>query len=45
MNLRTKLSVEAFEAREVPAIIADPLGDILPTYTGGVLPGMDVVAH
>ncbi len=27
------------------APFSDPRGDILPTYTGGVLPGMDVVAH
>ena len=27
------------------APISDPRGDILPTYTGEVLPGMDVVAH
>lgn len=45
MNLQTKLVVEALESREVPALIADPVGDVLPTYTGGVLPGMDVVAH
>jgi hypothetical protein len=45
MNLRTKLAVEAFESRDVPAVITDPVGDILPTYAGGVLPGMDVVAH
>ena len=25
--------------------IADPVGDILPTYTGAQLPGMDVIAH
>lgn len=40
-----RLQVEALEDRSVPAIIADPVGDILPSYTGGVLPGMDVVAH
>src|SRR5688500_11895081 len=27
------------------APIPDPRGDVLPTYTGAVLPGMDVVAH
>ena len=26
-------------------LILDPAGDILPTYTGVVLPGMDVMAH
>ncbi|MEJ7639526.1 MAG: hypothetical protein WKF75_16510 [Singulisphaera sp.] len=26
-------------------LIFDPVGDILPTYTGTVLPGMDVTAH
>src|SRR5688572_9119976 len=25
--------------------IADPVGDILPTYTGAPLPGMDVIGH
>src|SRR6187431_151214 len=40
-----RLQVEALEDRSVPAIIADPVGDIMPTYAGGVLPGMDVVAH
>jgi hypothetical protein len=39
------LQVEALEDRSVPAIISDPVGDILPTYTGVPLPGMDVVAH
>ena len=27
------------------ALIFDPAGDILPTYTGALLPGMDVLAH
>ena len=40
-----RLQVEALEDRSVPAIIADPVGDVMPTYAGGVLPGMDVVAH
>jgi hypothetical protein len=39
------LQIEALEDRSVPAAIADPVGDFLPTYTGAQLPGMDVVAH
>jgi hypothetical protein len=45
MNRRAQLTVSPLEAREVPALITDPVGDIMPTYAGGVLPGMDVVAH
>src|SRR5262249_25978306 len=40
-----RLNVEHLEDRAIPALIFDPVGDIMPTYTGGVLPGMDVVAH
>ena len=40
-----RLQVEALEDRSVPAVISDPVGDFLPTYTGAQLPGMDVVAH
>jgi hypothetical protein len=40
-----RLDVEPLEDRAVPALIFDPVGDILPSYAGGVLPGMDVVAH
>ena len=32
-------------SRRAGGLIADPTGDILPTYTGVQLPGMDVVAH
>jgi hypothetical protein len=39
------LRLEALEDRSVPALIADPVGDFLPGYTGAHLPGMDVVAH
>jgi hypothetical protein len=41
----TRLQVEALEDRAVPALITDPLGDFLPTYTGAQAPGLDVVAH
>jgi len=37
--------IEGLEDRAVPALVFDPVGDILPSYAGGVLPGMDVVAH
>jgi hypothetical protein len=37
--------VEALEDRAVPAVIADPAGDLLSTYTGTQDPGLDVVAH
>jgi hypothetical protein len=37
--------VEALEGRAVPAVIADPAGDLLSTYTGKQDPGLDVVAH
>jgi hypothetical protein len=40
-----RLQVEALEDRSVPAAISDPVGDILPTYTGPHDPGLDVVAH
>jgi hypothetical protein len=40
-----RLQVEALEDRSVPALIADPVGDFLPTYTGVQAPGLDVVAH
>jgi hypothetical protein len=40
-----RLRVEILEDRSVPAVLSDPVGDILPTYTGVPLPGMDVVAH
>jgi hypothetical protein len=40
-----RLYAEALEDRSVPALISDPVGDFLPTYTGAYLPGMDVVAH
>lgn len=40
-----RLQVEALEDRSVPALIADPIGDFLPTYTGAQVPGLDVVAH
>jgi hypothetical protein len=40
-----RLQVEALEDRSVPAVIADPVGDFLPTYTGVQAPGLDVVAH
>jgi methionine-rich copper-binding protein CopC len=42
---RIRLQVEALEDRSVPALIADPVGDFLPTYTGVPAPGLDVVAH
>ena len=41
----SRLQVEALEDRSVPAAFSDPVGDILPTYTGVPLPGMDVIAH
>ena len=40
-----RLQVEALEDRSVPAVIADPVGDFLPTYVGVQAPGLDVVAH
>jgi hypothetical protein len=40
-----RLQVEALEDRSVPALIADPVGDFLPTYVGVQAPGLDVVAH
>jgi hypothetical protein len=40
-----RLRVEALEGRAVPAVIADPAGDLLSTYTGTQDPGLDVVAH
>jgi hypothetical protein len=40
-----RLNIEPLEDRAVPALIIDPAGDVLPSYAGGVLPGMDVVAH
>jgi hypothetical protein len=40
-----RLRLEALEDRAVPALISDPVGDILPTYTGVQDPGLDVVAH
>jgi hypothetical protein len=40
-----RLQVEALEDRSVPAAIADPVGDFLPTYTGPQDPGLDVTAH
>jgi hypothetical protein len=40
-----RLQVEVLEDRTVPALIADPVGDFLPTYTGVQAPGLDVVAH
>jgi hypothetical protein len=42
-----RLRVEALEDRSVPSadLIADPVGDFLPTYTGPHDPGLDVVAH
>jgi hypothetical protein len=33
------------EDRSVPALIADPAGDILPTFAGTPYPGFDVLAH
>ena len=43
----SRLHVEALEDRSVPAatLFTDPVGDILPSYTGPQLPGLDVVAH
>jgi len=41
----SRLQVEALDDRAVPAAIADPVGDFLPTYTGVQDPGLDVVAH
>jgi hypothetical protein len=40
-----RLQVEALEDRSVPALISDPVGDFLPSYTGPQLPGLDVTAH
>jgi hypothetical protein len=40
-----RLRVEALEGRAVPAVIADPAGDFLSTYTGTQDPGLDVFAH
>jgi hypothetical protein len=40
-----RLQLEALEDRSVPAVIADPVGDFLPGYTGPRDPGFDVVAH
>ena len=49
MFRRPQLAMVPLEAREVPALIADPVGDVLPTYVprtpGVVSAGMDVVAH
>ncbi|HVK08920.1 MAG TPA: hypothetical protein VM597_09110 [Gemmataceae bacterium] len=49
MFRRPQLAMVPLEAREVPALIADPIGDILPTFVpktpGVVSGGMDVVAH
>jgi hypothetical protein len=44
-RLTSRLRVESLEDRAVPALIADPVGDFLPTYTGVQDPGLDVVAH
>jgi hypothetical protein len=41
----SRLNVEILEDRSVPAVISDPVGDILPGYTGPHDPGLDVVAH
>jgi hypothetical protein len=41
----SRLQVEALEDRSVPAVISDPVGDFLPTYTGAHDPGLDVVSH
>src|SRR5262245_56748933 len=41
----SRWQVEALEDRSVPAVIADPVGDFLPTFTGPHDPGLDVVAH
>src|SRR5436305_1599358 len=41
----SRLQVEALEDRSVPALIADPVGDVLPGYTGPRDPGLDVTAH
>jgi hypothetical protein len=43
--LPSRLRAEALEDRTTPAVIADPVGDFLPTTTAPHLPGMDVVAH
>jgi hypothetical protein len=40
-----RLQVESLEDRSVPAVISDPVGDFLPSYTGARAPGLDVVAH
>lgn len=40
-----RLQAEALEDRAVPAVISDPVGDFLPTYTGAQVAGLDVVAH
>lgn len=41
----TGLFLTAWASRVAADEIADPVGDILPTYTGPYAPGMDVVAH
>jgi hypothetical protein len=41
----SRFQIEALEDRSVPALISDPVGDFLPTYTGAQAPGLDVVAH
>ena len=43
--LAMSLLIAAQQAVVRAGLIADPTGDILPTYTGVQLPGMDVVAH
>jgi hypothetical protein len=37
--------VGTLEDRSVPAVLADPVGDFLPTCAGPHDPGLDVVAH
>jgi hypothetical protein len=37
--------LETLEDRSIPAVITDPVGDFLPTYTGVQDAGLDVVAH
>jgi hypothetical protein len=41
----SRLQVELLEDRAVPAVIADPVGDFLPFYSGERMPGLDVVEH
>ena len=41
----SRLNVETLADRCVPAVIADPVGDFLPGYTGPQDPGLDVVTH